>query len=530
MRLAISLFIFFMALPAKANEYVEIWTRLSEASQLVLDGASDSAMTIAERILPMAVSQNETLAEILLLDIIGSVQRGRENRKQALKAYCQAEKLISQLPNDDLKRFKNSSHIINIYVNLAELCNDQKEREEACRYARMAAKETEDKADKTLRGTVFPQIGGVLLECGNMEEAAVWLKKGYQEAMKANLPGNALVAASHLMVIEGDIQNHPPKENSWKKKADMLLPKVNTDYPRGVYYVALSHINLRAGELAEVNKAQQNALELEGVKKQMTPEKSKEFLRQAEEEREEAYALRHQERIRLITTILIGILIVFACYILWQQHRRKRARMVAEQQMGEQFIEGMESERSRMARELHDGISNQLLAVEMKLESDGLTEQTRQLLTESRERIRQVSHELMPPEFSHSTLDEVLAHYIGSINGAQGCDITYQSDPDNAPWNKIPTETALEVYRIVQEGIGNALKHAKASLIAVGMKKDGDSITLTIANNGKNHEHTSSVDGIGSRTMQQRTKAINGTLTTQYIPFGTVLQLTFSIN
>jgi signal transduction histidine kinase len=124
----------------------------------------------------------------------------------------------------------------------------------------------------------------------------------------------------------------------------------------------------------------------------------------------------------------------------------------------------------------------------------------------------------------------VLAHYICSINGALGCDITYQSVPDDAPWNEIPTEIALEVYRIVQEGIGNALKHAKASLIAVGMKKEGDSITLTIANNEKNHKHTSSADGIGSRTIQQRTKAINGTLTTQHISFGTVLQLTFSLN
>lgn len=530
MRLVVSLLLFIIALTVRADEHTDIWTRLSEAAELVLDGASDSAMAIAERTLPMAASQNEKLAEILLLDIVGSVQREHESRQQALTTYRQAEKLISQLPADDLERITNSSHIINIYVNLAELCYDLKKRKEACRYARKAAKETEKKTDKTLRGTVFPQIGGILLECGHMEEAAVWLKHGYQEALEANLPGNALVAASHLMVIEGDTQHHTPNENNWKKKADKLLPQISSDYPRGIYYVALSHINLKAGELAEANKAQEEAMELEGVKRQMTPEKSKEYIRQAEEEREEVYAQRHQERIRLITTILIGVLVIFACYIVWQQQRRKKAREVAEQQKEEQFIEGMESERSRMARELHDGISNQLLAVEMKLQSDGLTEQTRRLLTESRERVRQVSHELMPPEFSRNTLDEVLAHYIDSINGAQGCEITYQSLPENASWDEIPPETALEVYRIVQEAVGNALKHAKASLIAVGMKKDGDSITLTVADNGTHTNHPSSADGIGSRTIQQRAKAINGTLTIQNTQFGTILQLTFSIN
>lgn len=534
MKLAVSLLFFILALPVRANDYDDIWTRLSEATQLVLDGAGDSAMVVAERTLPSAVSQNEKLAEILLLGIIGTVQRERGRGQQALTTYRQAEKLISQLPADDLERLTNSSHIINIYVNLAELCNDLKKREDACRYARKAAKETEKKTDKTLRGTVFPQIGGILLECGHMEEAAGWLKRGYQEAQEANLPGNALVAASHLMMIEGDTQHHAPNENTWKKKADRLLPQVSSDYPRGIYYIAISHINLKAGELAEANKAQEEAMGLEGVKRQMTPEKSKEYLRQAEEEREEAYALRHQKRIRLITAILIGVLVVFACYFFWQQQRRKKAKILVEQQMGEQFLEGMENERSRMARELHDGISNELLAVEMKLDSDGLTEQTRKLLTESRERIRQVSHELMPPEFSHNTLDEVLAHYIDSINGAQGCEVTYQSLPENTPWNEIPQETALEVYRIAQEAIGNALKHAKASLIAVGMKKENNDITLTVADNGDlsfSAEKESGVshedDGIGSRTMQQRTKTINGTLTCQRTPFGTILQLKF---
>ena len=157
-------------------------------------------------------------------------------------------------------------------------------------------------------------------------------------------------------------------------------------------------------------------------------------------------------------------------------------------------------------------------------------EQTRKLLTESRERIRQVSHELMPPEFSHNTLDEVLTHYIDSINGALGCEVTYQSLPDDAPWNEIPQETALEVYRIVQEAVSNALKHAKASLIAVGMKKDSDSITLTVADNGTRTDHVSSADGIGSRTIQNRAKAINGTLTIQDTQFGAVLQLVFALH
>ena len=98
MKLAVSLLFFILALPVRADEYTDIWTRLSEATQLVLDGAGDSAMAIAEKTLPMAASQNEKLAEILLLDIIGIVQRERGREQQALTTYRQAEKLISQHP------------------------------------------------------------------------------------------------------------------------------------------------------------------------------------------------------------------------------------------------------------------------------------------------------------------------------------------------------------------------------------------------------------------------------------------------
>lgn len=527
-RLTVFLLLFMLALPAWSQEKKVIWTRLAEAAQLALDGASDSAMVIAERTLPMAAAQDEKLAEILLLEIIGTSQREQGDDPKALNTYRQSEKLISQLSHDDYETIRNSSHLINLYTNLAELCNDLKKKEEACRYARKAAQEADKNTDKVLRGIAFPQIGGILLECGHLDEAEHWLRLGYQEALRADLPGNALVAASHMMIVEDQTRHPNPKQNNWKAKADLLLPKVSSDYPLSIYYTAVSHISLQAGELTAVHEAQEKALQLEGIKKQITPEKTKEFLKQVEEEQAEAYTRHHQQRIKIITGILIGLLMVFACYILWQQRRRKKAQEKADQQMEEQFIEGLETERSRMARELHDGVSNQLLAIEMKLASDGLTEQTRQMLTESRERIRQVSHELMPPEFQHNSIDEVLNHYICSIDGAQGCEMTYQSQPEEASWDDIPPSTAFEVYRIVQEAIGNALKHSEATLIAVGMKREGNHVTLTVADNGKGSQG-GTASGIGSRTLQQRTKVIHGTLNTQSTHFGTVLQLSFPL-
>lgn len=502
-----------------------LWEQVREAVSLAIDGKYDSAMVKANDILPMAIDQNENLAVIYILNILGTGMHDRDHDEQAYKIYKQAETCIDNLSPEERTKLESSPQIINIYINLAEVCKDLKKKKESCQYALKAAADTEKKSEMNIRGTVFPQVGGILLDAGRTKEAARYLKQGYHDAMKANLPGNALVAASHLMLIEADINHSLPEDNVWKKKADLLLSKVSSEYPKGIYYSNLSHLHIVAGELLESSKALQEAMELDDVKKQITPEKSKRLLKNIEKEKEEKYAKPHLEHIRLVTTILIAVLMLFALYILWQRYRRKKMAEETEQQMAERYIEGMEQERGRMARELHDDVSNQLLAVEMKMNSDGPTEQTMQLLNESRERIRQVSHTLMPPEFSRNTLDEVLAHYIDSINGANGCEITFDATPADAQWQDIPQETSLEIYRIVQETIGNTLKHNEATLIATGMKRDGRHLTITVSDNGHPSKQEPSGNGIGLRTMQLRAKAINAHLNYITTRFGNTLML-----
>ena len=502
-----------------------LWEQLQSATSLAIDGKYDSAMVKANNILPMAIDQNEKLAVIYILNILGMGMRDLDHDEQAYKIYKQAEACIDDLPPKERTVLESSPQIINIYINLAEVCKDLKMKDESCQYALKAAADTEKKSDMNIRGTVLPQVGGILLDAGRTKEAVRYLKQGYHDAMKANLPGIALVAASHLMLIEADNNHSLPEDNVWKKKADLLLPEVSSEYPKGIYYSNLSHLHIAAGELQETRKALQNAMELDAVKKQMTSEKSKQLLKNIEKEKEEKYTKPHLERIRLVTTILIGVLMLFALYILWQQYRRKKMAEEAERQMTERYIEGVEQERGRMARELHDDVSNQLLAVEMKMNSDGPTEQTLQLLSESRERVRQVSHTLMPPEFSRNTIDEVLAQYINSINGANGCEITFDSTPADAQWQDISQEISLEIYRIVQEAIGNTLKHTGATLIATGMKRDDRHLTITVSDNDHPLKQVPSGNGIGLRTMQLRAKVINAHLNYITTRFGNTLML-----
>lgn len=223
------------------------------------------------------------------------------------------------------------------------------------------------------------------------------------------------------------------------------------------------------------------------------------------------------------------VVLMFAAYILLQRRKRRRAAAISEQEKGESYIEGQENERNRLAKELHDGVSNQLFAVEMKLNLEGLTPQTMQMLSESREQVRRVSHELYPPEFEYTNIDEAIRHYILELDGTGGCEITYSASPADADWTTVPKEKALEIYRIIQEVAGNVLKHSGATEMAIGMQMSPEqTITIIISDNGTAHYDDNSNRGIGSRTIRQRTRAIGGKMEYSHEPFGNIVTLTVS--
>ena len=77
-------------------------------------------------------------------------------------------------------------------------------------------------------------------------------------------------------------------------------------------------------------------------------------------------------------------------------------------------------------------------------------------------------------------------------------------------WENVSDSIALEVYRIVQEAVGNALKHSGASVVTVDMRLDDTLLELTVGDNGK---YTPSVRrGIGQASMKRRAAAVGGHL------------------
>ena len=178
------------------------------------------------------------------------------------------------------------------------------------------------------------------------------------------------------------------------------------------------------------------------------------------------------------------------------------------------YLAGLENARERLSRELHDGVANDLLAIEMDLrQTPGCDGKTLRRLGEARQSVRDISHGLLPPAFREATLDDVLWDYLGQADERATAKVAYRCLTPEAPWERLPQTAALSVYRIVQEAVGNSLKHASASRIDVslGLSPDGR-LTLDVTDDGRSIPSRPRRLTAGQDTMRRRAADLGGQL------------------
>lgn len=216
------------------------------------------------------------------------------------------------------------------------------------------------------------------------------------------------------------------------------------------------------------------------------------------------------ERARLMTVVLVlavtSMLLAFGIVLIL--YKRRIANQRYELNLRRKYIEGLESERARLARELHDGVCNDLLGLQILMTTSD-KEQTIPILKDIMIGVRQISHDLMPPRFAHADIAKVAADYVIHYPLAN-CKINFQAT-DTDRWQHIDQAKAFEIYRIVQELMGNIAKHANAHIINVSMtyEKWGQ-IVLEVENDGAQPQLKDSPNGIGLYTTTDRVLGMNG--------------------
>jgi signal transduction histidine kinase len=190
--------------------------------------------------------------------------------------------------------------------------------------------------------------------------------------------------------------------------------------------------------------------------------------------------------------------------------------------LNERLMTAQEEERSRIAVELHDGVLQQITVQSLLLGSvkrqvlpeselkEKITEVQKKLIEVGRD-LRQLSHELHPPVLQESGLPGALASYCKEFNQAHGilvcCDV-------DASIRELSITSALCLFRIAQEALGNVAKHSQARKVEVRLTRTDGRVCLCVRDDGAGFapDQVEESAGLGLISMRERVRPFNGTI------------------
>ena len=191
--------------------------------------------------------------------------------------------------------------------------------------------------------------------------------------------------------------------------------------------------------------------------------------------------------------------------------------------LSNRLINIQESERRRLASDLHDDTGQALTALKMSLEitrnelsdvpdhtSDRLNDAVA-MADDTLEKIRTISHSLRPPALDAIGLDSALEGLCRSFTQRTRLPVSYVGMDTTEISNPID----ICLYRILQEGLTNCAKHGQASRVEVSLKRNGEVVQLSIQDNGRGFDLADTLSdqsetGIGLIDMQERLESLNG--------------------
>ncbi|MBI4786329.1 MAG: HAMP domain-containing protein [Chloroflexi bacterium] len=218
----------------------------------------------------------------------------------------------------------------------------------------------------------------------------------------------------------------------------------------------------------------------------------------------------------------------------WAREMERRVQERTDQVIEQKERLAVLEERQRVARELHDSISQHLFTLTITLESaqqflkkdaarlPGLLERSHAVAKEALGDVRALISELRPAPLEQHGLADALREQFAALTARTGIAIDLQSD---GVARLAPTsEDAL--YRIALEAVNNAVNHARPTRVAVNLAPRENQVTLTVTDNGAGFDVRADYAGhYGLKTMRERAAALGGELTIESAPgAGTTVQ------
>ncbi len=398
--------------------------------------------------------------------------------------------------------------------------------------------------DKNLEQSLYLNLGDVCLEKGDYIGLKPYMEKALELSKKLEIHESELIAIKGLSFYYQFKKDYKHSE-ALAREALALSYQFNLRIQRQKVLVHLSNLgyskqDITMGEYyanqstllgdSILNETIRNAaLELE--KKYENEKKENQIIQLEADKKVQQLSIRQKSTLNYILMVgAVTVLIIFLLsYRTYQQKQKLQQQRISELETEKQLtateavLKGEEQERSRLAKDLHDGLGGMLSGIKysfntmkenlvMTPENHQAFERSMDMLDSSIKEMRRVAHNMMPESLVRFGLDTALKDFCNDINQSGALQINYQSI--GMADVQLEQTTSITVYRIVQELINNTLKHAAARTAIVQVTKTDNQLSVTVEDDGKGFETSiiKQAGGIGWTNIQHRVDFLKGKL------------------
>jgi signal transduction histidine kinase len=264
-------------------------------------------------------------------------------------------------------------------------------------------------------------------------------------------------------------------------------------------------------------------------KKYQTEKKEKEILSQRADIAEKELNL-NRKNTQLIGLVILACVLSLLGYLVYSKQKLKNLQLKKESELKEALIKiesqnELQEQRIRISRDLHDNIGAQLtfiissienLQYGFKITNDKLTNKLTSISEFTKETIYELRDTIWAMNKSQITLEDLQARISNFIDKANSVstkvNFEFNIDSNLSDTQAFTSVTGMNVYRIIQEAINNALKYADASMIHVDIKKSNNKIQFSVKDNGIGFNEKDIVLGNGVINMKKRAQDIGAVL------------------
>lgn len=436
-------------------------------------------------------------------------------------------KIASQTKNDSINQRLNNV-ILAAYLSVQDTQNSFKYLEPTLKYAKKIKDNEKISTAYNFHFAFYSFIKERDIAKKYLDSSII-----YAEKSKKRFAINAAKSNLGVHYLTEDIDYEKAKNLYLELIEENKKDSLNVDFP--TWYLNISLAYEKLGDLKSANSSlnkyayyAETAIknkydgEVEGIR-------TKHELEKVENEFKEKQMLLQQKQLKSEKMLYLTLaLLAFAGILFYffyqnlklrQKNKLKDLNHNVQQNLVNATIDGQEEERKRLSGVLHDNISALLSSASLHLmafeanhpEIDGELKKTKAIIKEAHDKVRDLSHDLIPPVLEKLGL---IAAFEDLCEKNSNSLIHFQFSNFIQEDIRFQNEFEMKLYFIVAELFNNIMKHSNASEAFLTVDKEGNQLSINIEDNGKGFSTAEGKpkEGLGLSQIKTRIKSLNGTI------------------